>query len=146
MRLRFLAPLIVLLAACQKTEDLLVVEPPEVWVAAEVSPVRRDPASGEAAVPLRVLNDRPHTVYVAACGDRPSVTIERRVGNGWENAGAAVCPAVNPAVPVEVEGRSSRPFTVTVREAGMYRVVASVSVAADRSGFRDVASNPFQVE
>jgi hypothetical protein len=145
MRLRFLAPLIVLLAACQKTDDLLI-EPAEVWVAAEVRPVRRDPATGEAAVPLRVLNDRPYTVYVAACGERPSVEIERRAGDAWVNAGAAVCPAIYSAVPLEVEGRSSTPFTVSIREPGVYRVVASVSVAADRSDFRAVASSEFRVE
>lgn len=146
MRLRFLAPLLVLLAACQRSDDLLVVEPPEVWVAAEASPVRRDPATGDAAVALRVLNDHPHTVYVLACGDRPSVAIERRVGNGWENAGAAICPAIYPAVPLEVEGRSSRPFTVAIREAGVYRVVASVSVSSAGGEFREVSSNGFQVE
>jgi hypothetical protein len=145
MRLRFLAPLIVLLAACQKTDDLLI-EPPGVWVAAEVSPVRRDPATGDAAVPLRVLNDRSHTVYVLACGDRPSVTIERRAGNAWENAGAAVCPTIYQADPIQVEARSGRPFTVTVREAGVYRVVASVAVSSANGEFRSVASNEFRVE
>lgn len=144
MRLRFLAPLIVLLAACEKTDDLLI-DPPLVWVAAEVSPVRRDPATGEATVPLRVLNDRPSTVYVAACGDRLSVEIERRSGSVWENAGAAICPAIYPAVPIEVEARSGRPFNVTVREAGVYRVVARVTASAN-GGFRGVASNEFRVE
>jgi hypothetical protein len=80
MRLRFLAPLIVLLAACRESDNLLI-GPPGVWVAAEVSPVRRDPATGDAVVPLRVLNDRRSSVYLEACGERPTVAVERRVGD-----------------------------------------------------------------
>jgi hypothetical protein len=49
-------------------------------------------------------------------------------------------------VPIEVEGRSSRPFTVTIREPGAYRVIVSVSSAADGGDFRGVAGNEFQVE
>lgn len=145
MRLRLLAPLIVLLAACQRSDDLLM-EPPGVRVVAEATPVRRDPVTGEAVVPLRVANDRPSTVYVLTCGPRPSVTMERRVGDSWENAGAAVCPAIYAADPIEVEAGSSVDFTVAVRQAGVYRVLASVSVSADRSGFHSIASNEFQVE
>jgi hypothetical protein len=145
MRLRFLAPLIVLLAACQKSDDLLF-DPPLLWVAAEVSPVRRDPATGDATVPLQVLNDRASSVYVRACGDRPSVTIERRAGREWENAGEAVCIAVYPMVPIEVAARSGRPFTVSVREAGVYRVVAYVSLTSANGEFRGVASSEFRVE
>jgi len=145
MRLRFLAPLIVLLAACQKSDDLLF-DPPLLWVTAEVSPVRRDPATGDATVPLRVLNDRANSVYVRACGDQVSVTIERRAGSGWENAGEAICPAIYPAVPIEVGARSGRPFNVSVREAGVYRVVAFVSLTSANGGFRGVASGEFRVE
>lgn len=144
MRLRFLAPLVVLLAACHKSDDLLI-DPPLVWVTAEVSPVRRDPATGDAAVPLRVLHDRPSTVYVEACGDRPSVAIERRAGDSWVNAGAAICPAINPSIPIEVGARSGRPFTVSLREAGVYRVVARVA-ESPTGGFRGVASNEFRAE
>lgn len=144
MRLRFLAPLLVLLAACQKSDDLLM-GPPGVWVAAEASPVRRDPASGEAPVPLRVINDRQNSIVVVACGERPSVAIERRVGNGWENAGAAICPAIYSTVPIEVGARSGRPFTVTVREAGVYRVVLEVAATAT-GGFQTVTSSNFRVE
>jgi hypothetical protein len=145
MRLRFLAPLIVLLAACQKSDDLLF-EPPLLWVAAEVSPVRRDPATGDATVPLQVLNDRASAVYLRACGDRPSVTIDRRVGGKWENAGEAICQAIYPMTPIEVAARSGRPFTVSVREAGVYRVVSYVALYSPSGEFRGVASSEFRVE
>lgn len=145
MRLRFLAPLIVLLAACQGSDNLLIGRP-EVWVAAEVSPVRRDPASGDAVVSLRVLNDGRSSVYLEACGERPIVAVERRVREAWVNASAPVCPALYLGVPIEVEGRSSRPFTVTIREPGAYRVVVSASSALDRGDFQGVASDVFQVE
>ncbi|HEX8359494.1 MAG TPA: hypothetical protein VF613_05280 [Longimicrobium sp.] len=121
-------------------------EPPEVWVLPDVDSVRRDPGTGTAQVGLRVVNERPYTVYVAACGDHPSVAVERRVGDGWENAGAGICPAVYSMVPIAVAGQSARQFTVAVREAGRYRVVAQLSVAADQSGFRAVPSGEFGVE
>jgi hypothetical protein len=145
MRLRFLAPLIVLLAACQGSDNLLI-GPPEVWVAADVSPVRRDPASGDAVVSLRVLNDRRSSVYLEACGERPTVAVERRLRDVWVSANAPVCPAIYLGVPIEVEGRSSRPFTVTLREPGAYRVVVSASSRAERADFHEVASDVFQVE
>ncbi len=144
MRLRLLG--LLLLAACEKSDDLLVIEPPQVWVAAEVSPVRRDPGTGTAQVVMKVINDRPYTVFVAACGDSPSVAVERRVGDAWESVAAPICPAVYPMAPIGVAGHAERAFTVTAREAGVYRVVAQVSVAADRSDFRAVPSVEFAVE
>jgi hypothetical protein len=85
-------------------------------------------------------------VYLEACGERPTVAVERRVGAAWVNAQAPVCPAIYLGVPIEVEGRSSRPFTVTIREPGMYRVVVSAARAAEGGDFHDVASDVFQVE
>lgn len=146
MRLRFLAPAVVLLAACERADDNpIAVEPPEVWMSTEVESVQRDPATGVASVQLRVRNDVPYTVYLPACGDGPQVALERRSGTAWESARAPICPANQMMAPIALEARGERRFTVTVDEAGEYRAVMAIRHRIEQSSVQNITSNGFAV-
>jgi len=113
---------------------------------AEASPVPRDPATGDARVPLVLSNDGATTRYVPACGAQPTVMVERRRIGGWDPYGSGTCIAVLPMVPIELKPGAERRFTCTISEPGEYRMQAESYAAADGREPRPVAGIVFWVE
>lgn len=144
MRILALAALLAL-AGCDAAEGPYL---PRVGVllGAEASAVRLDPATGSAAVSLVLRNEGRDVRYVPACGEQPSVVVERRRGAGWEQHGSSFCIAILPMVPLALRPGEERRFTYAIREAGEYRARTETYAAPDGRGARGVEGNGFRVE
>lgn len=105
-----------------------------------------DPTLGTARVAMVVRNAGEETVYLARCGDELATVLERRQGDEWVEAGAAVCPAVYNMAPAPLTGSAVRETARAVAAPGTYRLRVGISESV-RGPFRWAAvSGPFVVE
>lgn len=92
-------------------------------------------AGGEAAVGYSVSNAGSSEVLLTStCGARLAPTVERREGGGWVQYAGGVCLAVEDMSPKPLAAGATRDETVSVREAGTYRLALGTDRGLVRSG------------
>jgi hypothetical protein len=86
-----------------------------------------DGAAFEAptSVLFSIRNETAETIFVSSCGERVLPAIERFRQGQWENAAAAICPAILPMVPAELRSGETLTDSIRIAEPGQYRVVVS---------------------
>jgi hypothetical protein len=87
-------------------------------------------ASSPIAVSVRNISD--DVVFLPRCGDHVLPAIERRSGDDWVNAAAAICPANLRMDPIRLDVGAVHQDKVAVTQSGTYplRLAISRSTAA----------------
>jgi hypothetical protein len=100
-------------------------------------------ASSTIAVSVRNRSD--DVVFLSRCGDHMLPEMERRSGDAWVNAAAAICPAILPMAPISLGIGAVYQDIVTVTQPGTYRLrLAIMRHTTARS--ESVVSQSFSVE
>ncbi|HEX2779045.1 MAG TPA: hypothetical protein VHM30_06085, partial [Gemmatimonadaceae bacterium] len=85
------------------------------------------------------------TIWVPACGDDPTVAIERGVGNGWEGYSGRFCPENLSQAPIELRAGQKRSSIVPLYEAGHFRLRLVYADEASKVANVGTVSNSFDV-
>lgn len=79
-------------------------------------------AATTASVTFTVHNTTAGPIFLWRCGDHVQPDVERRVGNEWVNAAAAICPAVYSSTPNPLDAGAVLRDSAFVPGAGVYRL------------------------
>lgn len=101
------------------------------------------PTKGSVAVPFTVTNKGAVSAFLAACGGRILVAIDRREEGRWVQYSGSHCTTELSMDPVELEPGETIPEAGTIRESGEYRF--RVGVRVDGQTVWKPTSNPFAV-
>jgi hypothetical protein len=98
-----------------------------------------------ALIPFTVKNTGDQTAFLPACGANPSATIERLTGGAWEQWGGTVCVAIMPMAPIEMHSGNRVWGSVSIAEAGRFRIRIDYADNGSMSKARFAYSEPFDV-
>ena len=117
-------------------------------IAPRPEPIAMDVENGRAgaATGFAVRNIGSQVAFVSSCGDHVLPAIERRVGNDWVNAGAALCVAIYSTVPIPVDVGGVLRENMTIPVAGTYRLRVAVQVGSRSAEPESVVSPSFVIE
>lgn len=101
------------------------------------------PTERSVAVPFTVTNRGAVSAFLAACGGRIMVAINRRDEGRWVQYSGNPCTTAMSMAPVELEPGQTIPGTATIREAGEYRF--RIGVRVDGQTVWKPTSPPFVV-
>jgi len=121
---------------------------PDLQVRTEQEKYVADPISFVHSVGFTVKNEGDASFYLPRCGDQVIVAVDRREGGDWRQAygGGGICPAIYVSGPMEVQPGDSVRSTVSVNEAGRYRIRVRATDTPGSSRFDEAVSNTFTVE
>jgi|GEM_PF-2868944 len=106
------------LVACTTT-----VEPSKPVTVRTVSATLDRPSGTVATVPYIVANDGAVPIrLIGSCGDDPAARVERQAGHGWVPYAGGVCLATQLAGLLLLPPGAARQGTVSLTEAGDYRL------------------------
>lgn len=92
------------------------------------------------------VNQGNRTFYVPRCGDRLSVAVEKRVSEGWVNAAAALCLAVERMDPITLDPGASFESFVGITGPGIFRLHTGKTESASSEMTFDLYSAPFEIK
>ncbi|HEX8849303.1 MAG TPA: hypothetical protein VF761_07225 [Gemmatimonadaceae bacterium] len=100
----------------------------------------------QATVPFTVTNRGDETVFVPGCGGQLSASIERGVGDHWEQYSGGFCLAVNAQAPIALRAGQRLTSEFPFYEPGYYRIRISWGMDASAVyGDDSVVSNAFTI-
>ena len=107
-------------------------------------------ATTGSTVPVAVVsyiarNTGDKVAFLPACGQSPMATIERLNGSTWEQWSGWACLAIMPMTPIEMHSGNRVRGSVSIFEAGRFRVRLGYSDNTSMSGERFAYSEPFDV-
>ena len=98
-----------------------------------------------AVIPYVVKNTGDKVAFLPACGANPLATIERLNAGTWEQSSGSACVAVMPMTPIEMHSGNRVWGSVSIFEAGRFRVRLNYADNTSMSGERFAFSVPFDV-
>lgn len=107
-------------------------------------------ATTGSTVPVAVVsyiarNTGDKVAFLPACGQNPMATIERLNAGTWEQWSGSACVAVMPMTPIEMHPGNRAWGSVSLAEAGRFRVRLAYADNTSMSGERFAYSAPFDV-
>lgn len=122
---------------------------PRISVHVPRSTFERVPIGGSSArfatVPFEVRNTGNGTVFLPACADRISATIQKRVHDHWETYAGGLCQANLSSVPIGLREGARELGDLGIGESGRYRVRVFFAPDASQQSSRSSASAAFDV-
>ncbi len=108
-------------------------------------PLFEQEADTPAEVRFIVANESQHAVFLARCGDRLMVAIDRQESRRWVPYSSDMCQAIHLSDPVEILPGEARTGVRSIVATGRYRI--RIGTQRDRNGATswDVTSNAFEV-
>lgn len=97
-------------------------------------------------VAVAVHNTGHDVVFLPRCGEHMLPAIERRTGDAWINAAAAICPANERMDPIRLAAGEVHQDTIGVRQPGTYRLRVMILRGSMRAASEPVVSQGFEVD
>ena len=98
-----------------------------------------------AIIPYVVKNTGDKVAFLPACGQSPMATIERLNGGTWEQWSGVACIAIMPMAPIEMHSGNRVWGSVSIAEAGRFRVRLNYSDNGSMEHASFAYSEPFDV-
>ena len=98
-----------------------------------------------AVVSYVARNTGDRAAFLPACGQSPMATIERFNGESWEPWSGSACIAIMPMTPIEMQTGNRVQGSVSIMEAGRFRVWLSYADNRSMENVRFAYSEPFDV-
>lgn len=101
--------------------------------------------AGLVAVPFEIVNEGARPLYVAACGDTPITTADRREDGEWVQHSSLACLTFVPSAPIELAPGERLEGTRPLGDAGRFRLRFGVAGRPSGETAWDAASGAFDV-